>query len=219
MDRNWTHQKQPLPISLESFEINSGLLQAPKTLKDYIKQYQEHRKKLHLHKNNDNTNSKFRTFISSFIADIIGFSTALLTVLITLVIIYIVMGHSKLKMLVAKMALQCIKTVEASALNPHHIICKNGLVRILVIINLAIVILMALAKLRKSRIFKGRLFSNTIKVKLFVGDNQCYIPLHLKKMTGSVHLFKLHGMLIKENLTLKKNWIWDVLEIDWQTCM
>ena len=34
-------------------------------------------------------------------------------------------------------------------------------------------------------------------------------------MMGSVHLFKLHGMLIKENLTLKKNWIWDVLEIDW----
>ena len=34
-------------------------------------------------------------------------------------------------------------------------------------------------------------------------------------MAGSVHLFKLHGMLIKENLTLKINWIWDVLEIDW----
>ena len=74
---------------------------------------------------------------------------------------------------------------------------------------------MALAKLRKSRIFKGRLFSNTIKIKLFVVDNQYYIPLRLNKMTGSVHLFKLHGMLIKENLTLKKNWIWDVLEIDW----
>ena len=29
-----------------------------------------------------------------------------------------------------------------------------------------------------------------------------------------MHLFKLHGMLIKENITLKK-WIWDVLEIDW----
>ena len=74
---------------------------------------------------------------------------------------------------------------------------------------------MTLAKLRKSKIFKGRLFSNTIKIKLFVADNLCYIPLHLNKMTGSVHSFKLHGMLIKENLTLKKNWIWDVLEIDW----
>ena len=73
---------------------------------------------------------------------------------------------------------------------------------------------MSLAKLRKSKVFKGRLFSNTIKIELFVADNQYYILLHLNKMTGSVHLFKLHGMLIKENLTLK-NWIWDVLEIDW----
>ena len=34
-------------------------------------------------------------------------------------------------------------------------------------------------------------------------------------MAGNVHLLKLHGMHIKKNLTLKKNWIWDVLEIDW----
>ena len=113
------------------------------------------------------------------------------------------------------MALQCIKTVEAAALNPQHIICKNGLVRILMIINLAIITLMALVKLRKSKIFKGRLFSNTVKIKLFVADNQCYILLNLNKITGSLHSFKLHGMLIKENLTLRKNWIWDVLEIDW----
>ena len=113
------------------------------------------------------------------------------------------------------MVLQCIKTIEAAALNPHYAICENGLVRILMILNLSIVTLMALAKLRKSRIFRGRLFSNTIKIKLFIVDNQCYIPLYLNKMTGSVHLFKLHGMLIIENLTLKKNWIWDVLEIDW----
>ena len=118
-------------------------------------------------------------------------------------------------MLVANMALQCIKTVEAAALNPQHIICENGLVKIIMIINLAILISVALAKLGKSKIFKGRLFSNTVKIKLFVVANQCYIPLHLNKMTGSVHSFKLHGMLIKENLTLRKNWIWDILEIDW----
>ena len=74
---------------------------------------------------------------------------------------------------------------------------------------------MAFAKLRKSRIFKGKLFSNTIKVKLFVVDNHCYIPLHLNKLAGSVYLFKLYCILTKENLVLKKNWIWDVLEIDW----
>ena len=32
IDRNWMHEKQPLAISLELFEINSSLLQAPQTL-------------------------------------------------------------------------------------------------------------------------------------------------------------------------------------------
>ena len=105
IDRNWMHEKQPLPISLKSFEFNSSLLQAPKTVRDYIKQYQEHSTKLHLQKQHDNTSSKFKNFMSSFIADMIGFTAALLTVLITLVIIYIITGHSNLKMLVANIAL------------------------------------------------------------------------------------------------------------------
>ena len=57
---------------------------------------------------------------------------------------------------------------------------------------------MAIAKVRKSRIFKGKLFSNSIKVRLFIADNHCYIPLHLNKLAGSVHLLKLHGILTKE---------------------
>ena len=105
IDGNWMHEKQTLSISLESFQINSSLLQAPKTCKDYIQQFQEHNKKLHLQKQNDNTKSKFKNFMSSFIVDTKGFSTALLTVKIMLVIIYIVTGHSKLKTLVANMAL------------------------------------------------------------------------------------------------------------------
>ena len=204
IDRNWMHDKQILPISLESFQNNSSLLQAPTPLKDYIKQFQEHNNKLQLNKQHDNTKSKFKGFISSFIVDIIGFSAALLTIIITLVVIYIVTGHSKLKTLVANVPLQYIKTVEAAALNPNYVICENGLVRMLMIINLGIVTLMALAKLRKTRIFKDRL-----------ADNHCYIPLHLNKLAGSVHLFKLHSILTKENLVLNKNWIWDVLEIDW----
>ena len=34
--RNWTNQKQILPISLESFEINSSLIEAPKTLREFL---------------------------------------------------------------------------------------------------------------------------------------------------------------------------------------
>ena len=115
------HDKQILPISLESFQINSSLLQAAKTVKDYIKQFQKHNEKLQFEKPHGNTKSKFKGFISSFIVDIIGFSTALLTIIITLVIIYIVTGHSKLKTIVTNIALQCIKTIEAAALNPNYV--------------------------------------------------------------------------------------------------
>ena len=79
-DRNWTHDKQILPIPLESFEINSSLLQTPKTLKDYIKQFQEHNKKLQVNVPHHNTKSNFKGLISSFIADTIGFDTTLLNI-------------------------------------------------------------------------------------------------------------------------------------------
>ena len=215
IDRNWMHDKQILPISLESFEINSSLFQVPKTLKDYFKQLQEHNKKFHVNMSPYTTKSNFKDFISSFIADIIGFAAALLAIITALVVIYIVTAHSKLKTLVANIALQGIRTVEAAALNPDHIICESGLEKMLLIINLVVVTIMAIAKVRKSRIFKGKLYSNSIKVKLFIADNHCYIPLHLNKLAGRVHLLKLHGILMKENLILRKNWIWDVLEIDW----
>ena len=44
IERNWKHQMQVLLISLEAFNINSNLLQAPKMLKEFINQYKEKRK-------------------------------------------------------------------------------------------------------------------------------------------------------------------------------
>ena len=110
IDRNWTKQKQILPISLESFEINSSLLQAPKTLKEFINQYQEKRKmdiqQVQIKNENQIYNLKFKAFISSFIADAIGFTAALLTIIVTFITIYILAGQSKLKTLVTNIALQ-----------------------------------------------------------------------------------------------------------------
>ena len=98
------------------------------------------------------------TYISSFIADTIGFAAALLTIITALVVIYNVTMHSKLKTLVANIALQCIRTVEATALNPDHIICETGLEKMLSIINLAVVTIMAIAKQEKAESLKENCF-------------------------------------------------------------
>ena len=82
-------------------------------------------------------------------------------------------------------------------------------------LNLIVVILMALIKFKKSRIFQGHFFSNMVKIKLFIADTESYVPFELTKLAGNVHMFKLTGTLPLDTVTLKKNWIWDVLEVNW----
>ena len=54
-----------------------------------------------------------------------------------------------------------------------------------------------------------------VKVNLFIADTQSYVALELNRIARNVHLFKLTGALLIENFTLKKSWIWDVLEVTW----
>ena len=54
-----------------------------------------------------------------------------------------------------------------------------------------------------------------VKIKLFIADTTSYVPLELNKLARNVHLFKLTGTLLLDNVTLKKKWIWDVLEVYW----
>ena len=63
--------------------------------------------------------------------------------------------------------------------------------------------------------FKGHLFSNITKIVLFISNATTYVPIQLNRIAGSIYLFKLRGRLTIENVKFKRNWIWDILEIDW----
>ena len=102
-----------LPISVESFEINASLLNAPEMLKDFVHQFR-HKKQIqelqeHIDEESTKQSSKFGSFLNSFLADVPLFSAALVTIILTLVVIYMVCKKSKLKTLVANIALQHIK--------------------------------------------------------------------------------------------------------------
>ena len=53
-------------------------------------------------------------------------------------------------------------------------------------------------------------------IMIFISDVQNYVPIKLCKTAGSIHLFKITGMLKPENIKVNKNYIWDTLEIDWK---
>ena len=67
---------------------------------------------------------------------------------------------------------------------------------------------------RKSQFCKGYRFSNAVKIMIFISDVQNYIPIKLCKTAGSIHLFKVSGMLKAKNVRLNKIYLWDTLEID-----
>ena len=50
---------------------------------------------------------------------------------------------------------------------------------------------------------------------LFISNAHSYVPIKLCRVARSIQLFRIRGRLNPENIKLKKNWIWDVLEIDW----
>ena len=217
--QNWTTQEQILPLSLETFEINPNLINAPKTLQDLAIQYQNKRNTLNKKEqelDNPEENLKFRSFLNSFLADILIFTAALITLIITLVLIYVMYTRSKLKALVMNLAMQRIRTVEAADVSNMLCTCKMQwyIMGMLTIITLGMLYLVT-NKLRKSSFFKGHLFSNNTKILLFIFNTHSYIPIKLCRVAGSIHLFRIRGRLNSEIVNLKKNWIWDVLEIDW----
>ena len=91
IERNWMHQMHLLPISIEPFQMNQNLLQAPRTLKEYITQYWENRKSLNI-KEKSLKEPTFNTFLSSYMVDVILFVTGILTVILTFIIRYILCG-------------------------------------------------------------------------------------------------------------------------------
>ena len=218
ISQKWMTQEQILPLSLETFEIDPKLIYALKTLQDLATQYKNKRSILEKEEHDldkPEDNSKFQSFLNSFLANVLIFTAALITLITALIIIYMLYGQSKLKALVTNIAMQRIKSVEAADMSDMLCTCKTQwyIMGMLIIITLGMLYLVT-NKLRKSSFFKGHLFSNNTKILLFISNTHSYVLIKLCRVAGSIHLFRIKGTLNPENVKPKKNWIWDVLEID-----
>ena len=118
-------------------------------------------------------------------------------------------------MLVASLALQQVKEVSTNSKETNPAECTT-LAYIGIILTILSLILVTYLHFRKSKLCKGHRFSNVIKIMIFISDVQNYVPIKLCKFTGSIHLFKITGMLKAENIKLNKNYLWDTLVIDWK---
>ena len=76
-------------------------------------------------------------------------------------------------------------------------------------------ILFTILQLIRIKLCRGELFSNVVKIMLFISDIQYYVSVKLCKTAGSIHLFKITGKITMDKVKLNKHYVWDILEIDW----
>ena len=122
--------------------------------------------------------------------------------------------HKKIRALIASLVLHQVKEVGAISGGTNSKCTTLAYIGIILTI-LSLIIVMFL-NYRKSIFCKGHRFLNAVTIMIFISDVQNYVPIKLCKTAGSIHLFKIIGMLKAENIKSNKNYLWDTLEIDWK---
>ena len=130
------------------------------------------------------------------------------------IVIKLIFKGEKMQALVANLAM--IRGVKAISKENETIDKEYWIIIIWLSLILICVLFLTIEKLYRMPIFRKYHYSNTIKIMIFISDIKSYVPIKLCKTSGSIHLFKLTGSLNKENITLHKNTLWDVMEIDWR---
>ena len=125
---NRTMYKQTLSISLKSFNFDSDLIKAPKTLKDFVHQFQHKKETFDLQERHNNNNldlANTNFFFDNSTVDIFLFVTAIILLVDTTMVMYTLCKHVNLKTLVASLALQQIKEAGTVAKQEHVFIVQN----------------------------------------------------------------------------------------------
>ena len=211
-------QEHILPISLESDDFDKELFTAPETLRELVEKYKK--RKLNFDKQQETLDKEDNIVIETSIfnhlaSKIFVFVMAIISLMIILIIIMLIFKGEKMQALVTNLAM--IKGVKAlieetkNETNYEYWIIITWLLLILIG-----VMFLTIDKLYKMPIFRKYQYSNTNKIMMFISNIKSYVPIKLCKILGSIHLFKLTGSINRENVTLHRNTIWDIMEKDWQ---
>ena len=177
---------------------------APRTLKDFIHQYNCKKEIFYLNERHDTMDENLRNknfFSNNFIVDIFLFITAIISLLVTNLAIHLLCKHKKLRMLVARLALQQVRevgTVTVQEEVTNECICKIQIYIIFALTSTILgLVIFAVLHSRKLKLCRGCLFSNAVKIMLFISDVQYYVPIKLCKTAGSIQLLKIRHTKIR----------------------
>ena len=160
--KNITPPEQTLLIFLNISKFDVSLLTTPKTLKDFIHQYNWKKEIFDLEERHDNMDenlSNRNVFSNNFIVDVFLFIAAIISLLVTTFAIYLLCKHDKLRTLVASLALQQVREVGVATTQEDVTMTCSGKILFYIVLALSISILglvsFAVLHTRKLRLCRG----------------------------------------------------------------
>ena len=228
-----TTQRQTLPVYLEDYTPKQGqLMKKPTKMRQLVRQIEQKESNPEIFsspngKNDGNNEEPFENFwLDNVGLYIFLFCSSVVAILSFACVFCVICKQGKMKSLVSSLALQAVKpkvVVDALQMNenssPDTNITCNCRIAWWTILMLALsgigIVAYVVIKMRKLKLLRGESFTNTCRLYLFISDIKYYVPLKLCKVTGSIPLMKIQGMLSEKDVTLKGSLIWDVLELNW----
>ena len=215
LNRVKTNYEQPLPVYLNISHFDNSLSDRPGKLKEFIQNYLEskHNKEIFdLQKGHTRYPfSPYKNFFLNKIVSIFTFTSSIISIITITLVIYLFCKHKHIRTIVASLLLYKAKEVEARTSTKIDDSECGTLAYIGIALTLLSMTIVILLHYRKSKFCRGHRFSNVVKIVLFILDVQHYIPIRLCKTSGSLHLFKITGTLISEDVRLNKNYPLDTL--------
>ena len=119
--------------------------------------------------------SRNKNFYSeNYAIDIFLFITMITSLLATTLTVYLLCKHKKLRMLIASLVLHQVKEVGAVTQKEINTECKT-LTYISLVLTILDLVMVAILHYRKSKLCGGCMFSNTVKIMIFISDVQYYV--------------------------------------------
>ena len=114
-------------------------------------------------------NTYKKLFYDNYTVDSFLFMTAIISLLATTLTVYLLCKHKKLRILIASLVLYQVKEVGTVTQKEINTDCKtlNYIGLVLTILGL---VMGAILYCRKSRWYRGCMFSNAVKIMIFISD-------------------------------------------------
>ena len=149
-----------------------------------------------------NTNKNF--FSDNYVRDVFLFITVIISLLATTLTVYLLCKQKKLRMLIVSLVLHQVKEVGTVTQKEINTKCKT-FTYISLILTILGLVMVEILHYRKSKLCRGCMFSNAVKMMTFISDVQYYVSIKLCKTAERIHFLKTNGMLKPENIKLNQN--------------